>query len=601
MLSLKKILSLLTIAEKYQAFGLFGLILLMAFLDVIGIASIMPFMTVLANPSVINDHNLLSATYEMLGYSNTNDFLFFLGCSVFVLMVSSLCFKMLTNYVLIRFSLMREHTLGVRLVRLYLYQNYSWFLLRNSAGLGNTILSEINQVVGGAFIPLMQLISGVTVISALLLLLMFVNLKLTMLIFGFMGGIYIVLYMLISTYLTIIGERRLQASQQKFQILNEVFGGIKDVKVAGLEEDYLGRFLKPSYTYAKYQSRSALYSQLPRYLLEMVAFGGILLIMLYLLKSSSGVEDVLPMTSLYALAGYRLMPSLQQIYAASTSLKFTSASLNALYKDFLEVSKVESLIEIVDSELQLNLKSKISIDNVCYSYPQSNNLALKNVTFDIYANTTVGLVGVSGSGKSTAVDLIMGLLEPSSGNIMVDDVILSHRNRATWQKTIGYVPQQIFLADDSIASNIAFGVKPDLIDVELLVEAARMANLHDFIINELPNGYDTFVGERGVRLSGGQKQRIGIARALYRKPSILILDEATSALDNLTEQVVMDAVNRLSGQLTLILIAHRLSTVEKCDQLFVFDHGKMVAQGKFHNLVQHSSLFRSMVNRRVED
>ncbi len=600
MSNFKKILSLLTRNEKYQALGVFGLILLMAFLDVIGVASIMPFMAVLANPSVIDANNFLQFAYVVLGYKNTNDFLFFLGFAVFVLMVFSLCFKMLTNYVLIRFSLMREHTLGVRLVRLYLHQNYSWFLLRNSASLGNTILSEINQVVGGAFIPLMQLISGVAVISALLLLLILVDVKLTIMVFGFMGGIYVVLYILISTYLATIGERRLLASKQKFQILNEVFGGIKDVKVAGLEKEYLSRFIKPSQVYASYQSTSGLLSQLPRYFLEMMAFGGILLIILYLLKTSAGIDNILPVASLYALAGYRLMPSLQQIYAASASLKFTNASLDALYKDFVEVSKIEELILGSDASRQLNFKNKISIKSVEYRYPQTSGFALKGVTFDIHACTTVGLVGVSGSGKSTMVDIIMGLLEPSSGSVFVDDIMLTDKNKASWQKSIGYVPQQIFLADDSVASNIAFGVKPDQIDFDLLTQVAKMANLHDFIMNELPDRYHTFVGERGVRLSGGQRQRIGIARALYRKPSILILDEATSALDNLTEQAVMDAVNQLSGQLTLILIAHRLSTVEQCDQLFVFDHGRMVDQGKFNNLVEQSQLFRSMVNRHVE-
>ncbi|QWD89159.1 ABC transporter ATP-binding protein [Polynucleobacter sp. MWH-CaK5] len=576
------------------------MIIIMAFLDVIGVASIMPFMAVLANPKIIDSNQLLQLLYKSLGYETASGFLFFLGAAVFLLMVVSLVFKMFTNYALIRFSLMREHTLAIRLVKLYLNQSYDWFLYRNSANLGNTILSELNQVIGGAFIPLMQLISGLAVIAAMLLFLIFIDPVLTLMIFAFMGGVYIILYWLISSYLARIGERRLFANQQRFGILSEAFGGIKDIKVANLEIEYLKRFTEPSKIYAKYQSISALIGQLPRYFLEVIAFGGILLIILFLLKETGDVGQVLPIATLYALAGYRFMPALQQIYAASTSLKFTSASLDALYKDFLEVSKVESSILAPNSISRLVFKTKISINNVSYRYPQANNYALCDMTFDIYANTTVGLVGVSGSGKSTSVDLIMGLLEPSSGSVLVDDVTLSNQNKASWQKLIGYVPQQIFLADDSIASNIAFGVRSDLIDIDLLAQAAKMANLHDFIINELPNGYDTFVGERGVRLSGGQRQRIGIARALYRKPSILILDEATSALDNLTEQAVMDAVNQLSGRLTLILIAHRLSTVEKCDQLFVFDHGKIVAQGKFHDLVEQSQLFRSMVNRHVE-
>jgi ABC-type multidrug transport system fused ATPase/permease subunit len=308
--------------------------------------------------------------------------------------------------------------------------------------------------------------------------------------------------------------------------------------------------------------------------------------------NSNGFNSALPLIAVYALAGYRLMPALQQIYASISQLRFVAPALDLLQKDLTSMS---SLSLGYSNEQKLNLNQFISLKDIEFCYPRAHQLALKNINIEIPVRATIGLVGATGSGKTTLVDLILGLLEPQLGSITLDgDVVIGNDNRRSWQKMLGYVPQQIYLTDDTVAANIAFGVKFDDIDWDALYRAAEIANLHEFVMNNLSKQYLTLVGERGVRLSGGQRQRIGIARALYHKPQLLILDEATSALDNLTEQVVMEAINNLHNDITIILIAHRLSTVRQCDLIVLMENGEIRAKGSFDEVVEASETFNAM-------
>jgi len=362
------------------------------------------------------------------------------------------------------------------------------------------------------------------------------------------------------------------------------------VKLASLEKVYVQRFASPAQTYAQHQASAQVISQLPRFALEAIAFGGMLLVVLYLMARSGGFAEALPVVALYALAGYRLMPALQQVYGAITQLRFVGPALEALHRD---ISDFQPFYEYENGNLQ-PLTQSIAIKNIFYRYPNAARLALKDVSLNIKARTTVGLVGATGSGKTTTVDLILGLLEPNAGTLEVDGKIIDKSNRRAWQRCLGYVPQQIYLSDDTVAANIAFGVAPEAIDQIAVERAAKIANLHEFVSNEMPDGYKTSVGERGVRLSGGQRQRIGIARALYHNPQVLILDEATSALDNLTEQAVMEAVHNLGHNVTIILIAHRLSTVKECDTIFFLDKGEIHGHGTFEELTLSNERFRAM-------
>ena len=591
-----KLLALLTPAERKRAAVLMGMILVMAFLDMLGVASILPFIAVLANPELVQTNAMLNMAFitsNDIGIHTLDQFLFALGVLVFVLLVTSLAFKALTTYAQTRFALMREYSIGKRLVEGYLHQPYSWFLSRHSADLGKTILSEVNNVINYGMLPLMALMAQGTVVLALLILLVIVDPLLALSIGVVLGLAYACIFVAVNAWLKSLGEARIVANKERFAVLSEVFGAAKEVKVGGLEQAYIQRFARPAETFAKDTAHAQVIALLPRFALEGIAFGGMLLLVLYLMAKTNNFAEMLPIIALYAFAGYRLMPGLQSIYQAFTQLRFAGPALDALHQ---ELSSLRATVAPHAYCAPLQLSQTIKLEQVGYSYPNATRPALKNISLTIPANSMVGLVGTTGSGKTTAVDVILGLLEPQEGCLSVDGYPVTAVNRRQWQRAIGYVPQQIYLADDSVAANIAFGVNPQDIDQQGVESAAKIANLHEFVVNDLPQGYATTVGERGVRLSGGQRQRIGIARALYHSPKVLILDEATSALDNLTEQVVMEAVNNLGHDITIILIAHRLSTVRQCDQIYLLAQGELRAQGSFEELTQTNEQFRNMAS-----
>ncbi len=590
---LKKLLDLLTPHERRRAGLLLGMILVMALLDVIGVASIMPFMAVLANPQLIETNTILTATYAGLGFADPRSFMFFLGLAVLVALVTSLAFRALTTYAQFRFVLMREYTIGQRLIVGYLHQPYTWFLNRHSADLGKTILSEVHQVIGGAMMPMMSLIANGTVVIALLTFLLVIDPQLALIVSAVLGLGYSLIFNVMSGFLSRIGSERVAANQIRFTVVSEAFGAAKEVKVGGLEQAYIRRFSQPAEIYAKHQASAQVVSQLPRFALEAVAFGGMLLVVLYLMAGGGGFATALPIVALYAFTGYRLMPALQQIYNSFSQLRFFGPALDALHADLISLAPPK----LADpNTAPMRFTRAITLNAVRFTYPNATKSALQNLTLRIPAHSTIGLVGATGSGKTTTVDVILGLFEPEQGSLEVDGITINDTNRRQWQRAIGYVPQQIYLADDTVAANIAFGLDPSEIDQAAVERAARIANLHDFVVSELPHGYATTVGERGVRLSGGQRQRIGIARALYHNPQVLILDEATSALDNLTEQAVMEAVHNLGHEITIILIAHRLTTVRECDQIYLLRKGRVVAQGTYDELVEGDETFRAMAS-----
>lgn len=336
---------------------------------------------------------------------------------------------------------------------------------------------------------------------------------------------------------------------------------------------------------------AAVVSQLPRYFIEAIAFGGMIILVLVLMASGDTFVNILPILALYAFAGYRLIPSLQIIYGAFILMRFIGPTLDLLHKDLVNLQSYEKKVQETSV---LPFTKSIVLNNINFNYSNSDKPALKKINLTIPVNSKVGIVGSTGSGKTTLVDIILGLLDTSEGTVKVDNNPITHLNKRSWQKNIGYVPQQIYLSDASVAENIAFGVNEKNIDLKSVERASKIANLHDFVINEMLEGYNSKVGERGVRLSGGQRQRIGIARALYHNPKLLILDESTSALDSITEQAVMDAMHNLGDKITIILIAHRLSTVKNCDNIFVLDQGKLQAEGRYNELNKSNQIFKEM-------
>jgi ABC-type multidrug transport system fused ATPase/permease subunit len=585
MQTFKKLLFLLTPPQRKRACLLIFLIIIMALLEMLGVASILPFIAVLANPILIETNIVLNTAFQAsstFGVKTNQDFFLALGVLVFVLLVFSLTFKIFVAYFRIHFVHILEYSMEKRLIEGYLRQPYSWFSARHSADLGKTILSEVNQVVTLGVNALIELISAGAVAIALITLLIVFDSKIALIVGLSLTVSYALIFYNVRKYLKRTGEERLKNNELRFITINEVFGAAKEIKVGGLEQIYTKNYLHYSKIFASLQASASTISQLPRFILEAIAFGGILLITLYITTKTNSLNNALPAISLYAFAGYRLIPALQQVYSSFTSLTFVGPSLNKMHND------IKSLKPFYENQNQgfLSLSKTIVLKNVYYNYSNSTRTVLKNINLTISAKSTIGLVGATGSGKTTTVDIILGLLEPQKGTLEVDGQVISEKNVRSWQKSIGYVPQHIFLSDSSIASNIAFGVESKDICQQAVETASKIANLDNFIIKELPHQYQTVIGERGVRLSGGQRQRIGIARALYHNPQILILDEATSALDNQTEKIVMDAINNLSKKITIILITHRLTSVKNCDIIFLLDKGQIKDKGTFKELFQ---------------
>ncbi len=596
MKNLKKILELLSSHERKQVIYLLIMILFMALLDTIGVASIMPFIAVLTNPDLIETNSLINNLFKYsnkLGVNTNDQFLFLLGVAVFALLVFSLSFKAVLTFLQLRFGSMCQYGLSKRVMERYLNQPYSWFLNRHSADIGKTILSEVGLIISKGLIPLMNLVTYGAVSFALLVLLILNDPKFALTAGSLLGLAYLLIYRFTRSFLSRIGLERVKANRARFTIVSEAFNAAKEIKVGSLEKAFLDRFSIPAKTLAKHSAVAGSISQLPRFALETIAFGGMLLLILFLMAKDIIFTNALPLIALYAFAGYRLIPALQNMYASFAQLRFVTPSLKSIHDDYKNLDfKV-----IKENKNNLVLSNSITLKDLYYQYPNTSRTTISDMNLVIPAFSTVGIVGSTGSGKTTIVDIILGLLKAQKGTLNVDDKVIDHNNNVDWQKSIGYVPQEIFIADDTLAANIAFGIDKEDINQEQVQKASKIANIHDFVVRELPDKYQTTVGERGVRLSGGERQRLGIARALYRNPQVLILDEATSALDNLTEEMVMKEIHKISNSKTIIMIAHRLSTVKKCDIIFFLERGKLKAQGTYDELIKSNEDFKLIDNK----
>jgi ABC-type multidrug transport system fused ATPase/permease subunit len=593
MIHIKNILSILSLEEKKQLFFLFFINLLVALSDMVGVASIMPFISLLSDQQLINKNPVYNKIYIYFNFTDPRQFVFVFGLTVFSLIVMSISLKALTTYLQIRFALMREYTIGKRLIKGYLNHSYVWFLNKNSGDLGKSILSELQGVIVGSVLPMLIIVSQGFVVLALLCLLFFVDINLALI----LGIVIIISYLIINKGMSgpfsNIGIDRVKANKDRFIAVNEAFGGIKEVKVNGLEDYYTDNFSRPSKIYASNQASAQLIAQMPKFLIEGIAFGLLLVVLLYYIYIGESLNNIIPVVSMYAFAAYRLLPALQQVYGSFSQIKFSSPSLKSILFDLSEFKHSDNFVNVSKN---IDFKNELNLKDITFYYPNSLKPALFKINLSIPVNSTIGFVGSTGSGKTTILDIILGLLDAQEGQLLVDGELINNTNRRQWQKTIGFVPQQIYLSDDTIASNIAFGVPKDEINLNAVEKAAKISNLHEFVIKDLKEGYNTIIGERGVRLSGGQRQRIGIARALYYNPKILILDEATSALDNVTENAVMEAINNLNKGITIIMVAHRLTTVMGCDIIFCIENGVIKAKGTFNELKEEVAVFKTMTN-----
>ncbi|WP_234264212.1 ABC transporter ATP-binding protein [Hydrogenophaga sp. NFH-34] len=563
--TLKKVWTLFTPAEQRRAWVMLGLALLMALAETAGVVSIMPFLSVLARPGIITENPWLSTIYQRLGFSDSRSFITALGLASIVLVVTASVFKTVTQHLLNRFVHLLRHSISSRLMARYLAQPYEFFIHRNTAELSKTILAEVDMVMGNLIQPMSQVIVQGIVVLAMLALVFAYNPLTALAIVAVVGSLYGLIYLLVRRRLKRIGSEMVEANRQRYQSCNEALQGIRDIKITHAEAAYQQRYQQASRTQARHMAASETLSQTPLYLVEATGYTGLILIALALLLKSGDVAHVLPALGLYGFAAYRLLPAAQIMYRGFARLKFASATLDSLHRD---MSLPLPTAVPAAGQQAIVLRQEIRLSGIRYAYPSTpGKPVLDGFDLVIPVNTSVGIKGPSGTGKSTIMDVLLGLLTPQAGTLSVDGQSITAQNLPAWQAAIGYVPQHIYIADASVAANIAFGIPPEQIDMQAVQRAARAAQIHDFVVNELPQRYDTPVGDRGIRLSGGQRQRIGIARALYRDPPVLFMDEATSALDGATEATVNEAIRALSGSKTIVVIAHREASLCACNQI----------------------------------
>ena len=593
--TLKKIWALLDVHERRNAWLVLGVMLLAALSTAAMVGSIMPFLAVLADPSRIETTPALAWAYERFGFTSVYQFLVGLGGAAFTVIILASLFQILKTWAVARYSMMRAHAISYRLMTSYLAQPYPFFLDRHSGEMGPRVLAEAAQIVSRFLRPMAECIASLLTTTALIGLLLWVDPVIAIAALCILGGLYGLIYLSARRKLSALGQRRVAANRERYRIANESFAGIKDIKLVGRERAYLERFEKPSLRMAKTETLINVLSQIPQFALQAIALGGVILLCILLLDPESmtaenGVGNLLPVLGVFAFAGQRMLPELSKLYSSLAQMQAGKASVNAVHEDLSVLGQRISLPR--KPPAPLGLTATLALEAVSYTYPSADRAGLHDISLSIHEGEKIGIVGSTGAGKTTLADIILGLLDPAQGQLLVDQTPIGPHNQRAWMQSVGYVPQDIFLTDAPVAENIALGIVPEEIDMDRLHRAARIARIDQFITEELPKGYQTHVGERGVRLSGGQRQRIGIARALYHDADLIVFDEATSALDNLTEQDVMEAIDALSGDKTVVMIAHRLSTVKRCDRIIVLDHGRLVGFDSWDRLMVENAAFQ---------
>tara|TARA_A100001015_G_C15042588_1_gene740790 strand:+ start:1025 stop:2824 length:1800 start_codon:yes stop_codon:yes gene_type:complete len=594
--AIRQLFSLLTPSQYQRFFKLQILVVLMSFLEIVGVTSIIPFMALVGDMNQLQEDTLIAQLFNASGIKSESEFLFFLGVGVLLMLFISSVVSMFTIWKLSMFA----HKIGVEiadtLYSYYLKQDWLFHATGSSAQLTKKVATEALRVTNGLVIPIMAMNARIVFIFFISFTIFIYDPKVALIGLLVFVTAYLILFKLVRKRLENNGEAISIVNEQRFRLMNEGFGGIKDVLLMGRDNDFINRFSKTGDSFAYSLGSTETLTQVPRYLIELIAFGSMISLLLYLIASHDGnLGMILPIMSVYALATFKLLPALQQIYRSIGHIKANISAFESIHQDLKNSSKAEIINAPEKDNSFFNPKEKISLENINFTYPGKQESAITNLNLSISANSVVGIVGPSGAGKSTLVDILLGLIEPQKGELKVDNISIDNKNRRSWQNTIGFVAQSIFLSEGTFAENVAFGIPDDQINLDRVQKALELAHL-DELIKTLKNGIHTRVGERGVQLSGGQRQRVGIARALYHEAEVLVFDEATSSLDGITEKMIMESIDQLSGKKTIIMIAHRLKTIQNCDEIFFIDNGQIIDHGTYNELVERNEHFKKMAD-----
>ncbi|GJD97030.1 ABC transporter ATP-binding protein [Methylobacterium iners] len=545
---------------------------LAALFEVVGIASVVPFLTLVGDPGAAARVPYLASIRAELGLVDDRTFLMATGFAALLAILTVSLVNAGLTFATLLFTNLTGYGLARRLLAAYVGRERLFFARANSAELAKNVLSETDRLVVGVLTPSTVIASRSFSALAIVGFLFFYAPRLALILGGGFGSLYVGLYLVMRARLARLGARAVANNERRFRVVQETFGALTELKLYGRADAFAERFDAPARGYARATALSLLTGQIPRFVMEALAFGGVIAVVLFALSQGLDTAGLLPLLGLFAFAGYRMLPAFQNIYLSLSLLRFYLPAVRVVVDELAGERPT-----VARSAERLPFREAIRMEGVGFDY-EPGRPTLRDIELTIPAGSTIGLVGRTGSGKTTLVGLLLGILTPDTGTIRIDGTALDATNLAAWQNRIGYVPQDVFLIDGTVAENIALGVDPARVDRGAVERAARLAGVHE-VVAALPGGYDAGVGERGARLSGGQRQRIGIARALYHDPDVIVFDEATSALDGETEGVVMEALSTLAGGRTIILIAHRLTSLARADTVHVLDAGRLVASG----------------------
>ena len=560
-----------------------------AIVETASVASILPFMAIVMDPKIIMRYEWIEPFLGSIGIVSQQGAVMAAGAlTVFVLALGNAVSA--TNlWVQTRYIAQARRSLSTELFTGFMRLPYAFHLERDTASLSRVLGSDVESALGGFLASLLGVVakglSGIVLISLIVM----VNPSVALGTVVVLGGGYMFIYRLIRVTQSKLGAQMVEASAALGRATLEGFAGIKELRVLGRESTPTESYNKILSLLVKTQAQNLLSASLPRYIIEVIAYAGIVAVTLAFVLKGEGTTAV-PSLALYALAGNRLVPIFQQFFASAITIKYHTKAVESLVADLTTVRNATQAPIELNTSSPLAFRQELVLSKIGFTYPNVQTQSLTDVSLKILKNQSIGLVGRTGAGKTTLADVLLGLYQPQTGTITVDGIALTNLNERAWRRRVGYVPQTVFLTNTSIAENIALGIPKEQIDPTAVALAAQLAQAEEFIAL-LPDGYKTIVGERGVKLSGGQRQRLGIARALYHQPDVLIFDEATSALDGMTEDAVMGAMQKLSQRCTMILIAHRLRTIQACDRVVMLENGRIVADGTYAELIRNSSPF----------
>ncbi|MGB4205603.1 MAG: ABC transporter ATP-binding protein [Bacteroidales bacterium] len=595
----QKLRRLFSRSDKIKLVIIFILMMIAAVLEVVGIGVVPAFVAVVAQPKHVMEHKYAGPVIQFLNITNQRQLLIYMSIGLIGIFLIKNIYTMFFRYVQAKFIYNRRYIYSHKLMTAYMYAPYTFYLERNSTVLLRNTTSEVDLMINSVLQPTMSILKEFIMGTSVVVFLLLVEPLITLIVAGVLGGLAAAFLLLTQNRMKTLGREAQTYRREMLRAARQGFGGIKDARVLNREDEFIEIFRTMARKSSLLQQNRYFISMIPKPLIETLAVTGVILIALIMVLQGRPIADVVPILTLFAVAIIRLMPAIQKITQTLTEIRYNLPSVNAVYDDLSYLLPFNKEFEKDRRKKdKLELKNNIRINDIYYKYSNSSEQAINGISLVIPHGKAIAFVGASGAGKTTIVDVLLGLLEPQQGEVLVDGKNI-YKSISAWQRNVGYIPQFIYLGDESLRRNIAFGLPENAIDEEKVLKAVKLAQLEE-LVAQLPEGLDTRVGERGTRLSGGQRQRVGIARALYNDPQVLVMDEATSALDNITEQQIIDSIEDLKGERTVIMIAHRLTTVMNCDMLYFMDKGKIIDQGRYNELLQRNPLFREMAKERSD-